>query len=86
MLLFSLKDNLAGFQNPFVAPSKQVALRQLSLTVNAKEPNSIQAVMSDIDLYQVGTFDYDTGELKPSLEFICHAVDCLSGGDLDGSK
>lgn len=82
--LYALKDVLVGFQNPFVSPNRQTALRQLSLTVNAKEPNPIQITVSDIELWQVGIYDENTGAVSPKLEFVCRALDCVSGGVDDG--
>lgn len=82
--LYALKDVLVGFQNPFVSPNRQTALRQLSLTVNAKEPNPIQATVEDVELWQIATYDSDTGVVVPKLEFVCRALDCLSGGDSNG--
>lgn len=84
--LYALKDVLVGFQNPFVSPNRQTALRQLSLTVNAKDPNPIQATISDIELWQVGSYDSETGSVVPKLEFVCRALDCLAGGASDDEK
>ncbi|UPW40916.1 hypothetical protein [Sigmofec virus UA08Rod_6120] len=78
--LYALKDVLVGFQNPFVSLNRQTALRQLSLTVNAKDPNPIQATVQDVELWQIGTYDETTGTLVPKLEFVCRALDCVSGG------
>lgn len=85
MKLFSLKDVLVGFNQPFMAASQAVAVRNLRNMVNSSSKNTIQEVVSDIELWQLGEFDQDTGELKASLEFVCRAVDCL-GGSQDGSS
>nr|DAI03088.1 MAG TPA: DNA binding protein [Microviridae sp.] len=61
--VMSVKDNAAQtFGRPFFMPSTGVALRSFTDEVNrAAEDNQLYKHPEDFDLYQLGTFDDETG-------------------------
>lgn len=57
--VYSIQDTLMGFNAPFIMPNEAIAKR--SYVQNAKKnENSL-----DLRLYEIGTFDDETGEIIP---------------------
>lgn len=63
--VFAIKDRaIDGYGDPFSQPSTQHALRWFRDQVNSDPAGSgIAAHPDDYDLYSVGTYDQDTGQL-----------------------
>lgn len=67
--VYSMRDQLTGFIQPTFEVSDQVALRNFSYAIN-KQDTLLYASAKHFDLYRIGTFDTDTGEIvkeEPSI-------------------
>lgn len=73
-IMYAFRDAKIGFMQPFLQQNEAVALRTLKMAVN-DENSQIRAMAEDIQLYQVGTFDDETGEVKADLKFVANAID-----------
>lgn len=60
MPIFSVKDNLIGFNAPFIRQNERVAIREFRTLVDSLDEKSDQSVF-DLGLYDIGVFDLDTG-------------------------
>lgn len=78
--VYSVKDVKAGnFLPPFTAGNDVVASRLLSQVVNQGRGN-LAEFPEDFDLYQVGTWDSEVGNIEPtSQRFVLH-VNSLKKG------
>lgn len=72
--IYAFKDTKIGFMQPFLQQNEAVATRTLKMAVN-DEHSQIRNMAEDIQLYQLGTFDDDTGEIKPKVKFVANAID-----------
>lgn len=65
MKIYAVKDVKAEtFNNPFFQKNDITALRALSLEVNRADPgNVVYTHPQDFDLYELGDYDPDTGEI-----------------------
>ena len=73
-LIYANTNTKTGYMQPLIQQNKAVALRTLKIAVN-DEKSQIRAMAEDIQLYQVGTFDDETGEIKANLKFVANAID-----------
>lgn len=73
-IMYAFRDTKIGFMQPFLQQNEAVALRTLKMAVN-DEKSQIRAMTEDIQLYQIGTFDDETGEVKADLKFVANAID-----------
>jgi len=65
--VFSVYDTKAGvFSNPFFSTNKNTALRDFS-SAYLDPASHISMYPHDFILYEIGTFNEDTGELTPML-------------------
>lgn len=73
--LYSLKDTKLGkFCQPFTAPNDEIAKRMLNSTINAGG-NNIAEYPEDFQLFKLGHYEEDTGELTTENEFIANATE-----------
>lgn len=73
-IMYAFRDTKIGFMQPFLQQNEAVALRTLKMAVN-DENSQIRAMADDIQLYQIGTYDDETGEVKADLKFVANAID-----------
>lgn len=76
--MVSVRDRAANtFARPFCVPSLGVAIRSFTDEINrASGENPLYMHPEDYDLYQVGDFDEDTGEVIPDKpKMICVGKD-----------
>lgn len=76
--VYSIRDIHTGFMSPTFEINHAVAMRNFNHAVQNSDSILFTAA-KDFDLYQIGTFDSDTGKLMP-LELplqICKGSDCL---------
>lgn len=67
--IYAIKDELAGiFGAPFLAPNDAVAQRQF------QEQYKESYMKADLQLYALGEYDSDTGEISPKLKFIANYI------------
>lgn len=72
--IYAFKDTKIGFMQPFLQQNQSVALRTLRIATN-DEHSQIRAMADDIQLYQLGNFDDETGEIIPNMKYIASAID-----------
>lgn len=66
--LYCIKDTLAGsYGEPFCAQTPALAQRRFQYLAD----NS-PMVCTDLQLYKIGEYDTDTGEIMPCVEFVCN--------------
>jgi len=80
MLMFVIRDNKASSfsPRPFFEKNRVDAIRGLTAAVNYHD-GQIKDFPSDFDMYQLGSFDPQTGKVKLSEqpEFIIGASSCV---------
>ena len=80
--MYAFKDTVIGqFMNPFYQQNDNVAVRTFTQAINDKQPNSINQIKSDVQLYSVGSFNDVTGEVTADLRFIANGVDVEIKGE-----
>lgn len=69
-LMFSTFDRASeSFSPPFAAPHAGVAIRGFSDAIgNVQRNTDISNHPDDYDLFEIGTFDNETGRLEPHIE------------------
>lgn len=72
--IYAFKDTKIGFMQPFLQQNQSVAVRTLRMAAN-DEHSQIKNMAEDIQLYQLGTYDDETGEIVPIVKFIANAID-----------
>ncbi|QCS36580.1 nonstructural protein [Capybara microvirus Cap3_SP_469] len=83
--MYSLKDNLVGFNSITCSQNQSTILRDLKTVVNHSD-SQISNNPSDYSLWYLGTFDTESGliELTSMPEFVCDAISLKE--DLNPSK
>ena len=75
--LYSIKDTKVGFMNPFVSNNDGVAIRTFTNGANEPEKNAINTNPEDKELWCLGEFDDQTGELVSNVKFMVKANDVI---------
>ncbi len=73
--IYSVKDTKIGYMQPFYQNNEAVAVRNLSNAVNSPQLNNINQNIEDMELWQLGTFDDQTGEITSEIKFVIKAID-----------
>ena len=73
--IYAIKDTKVGFMQPFYQANNAVAIRSFTNAVNEEQTNNINRNLDDMELWHLGEFNDDTGEIKSELTFLCKAVD-----------
>ena len=74
--IYSLKDTVTGeFDDPFFMKNRAEATRALKAAVNSPQETKISKFAGDLCLYELGTFDTQTGEVISKIDFACNAID-----------
>ena len=75
--MFSIRDTKTGFTPPTCDQSEQSAIRGFGFAVNNRE-GVMNYAPKDFDLFKVGEFDSDTGEIVSCMpEFIVNATSLI---------
>lgn len=72
--IYCIHDALNDFMSPFLAPSDAFAKRDFSAAVNNEKASSAIAFSpDDFALYNMGTFDVETGafDINPVPQLVC---------------
>lgn len=65
--MYSFFDRKARtYGEPFLAARKEVAVRRFQYVIGQSP-----MVKADMELYVLGEFESDTGEIVPGVDFIC---------------
>lgn len=77
--LYCVRDLTTGFNQPWCDKSDEVAIRGFAFSMNSNDIMGFRP--SDFQLWQVGTFDTDKGDVE-------HIIPCLvmRGEDCIGDK
>lgn len=75
MKLYAIKDVKIGFGQPFMAQNNAVAVRAFTNSRNATEPNVVNTNPEDKELWFLGDFNENTGEIESKVEYIVKAED-----------
>lgn len=76
--MFSIKDNLVGFNKPFIGESERHAIREFRTLVGKLDRDQDETVF-DLGLYYVGSFNFDTGEVeRVDPQVVLLATQCLT--------
>lgn len=78
--VYSIRDKETGFMSPICDSSDGAAKRNFSRAVNASE-GVIPYSPADFDLFKIGEFDAQKGEITP----ISPAVFVVNGASLKGA-
>lgn len=73
--VYALRDKAAeAFLAPTINSNDQTAKRDLSMAVNGQS-GSMSYKPADFDLYHIGTYDVESGQLVPvsPVRFVCNA-------------
>ena len=73
--IYSIKDTKIGYMQPFYQNNEAVAVRNLSNAVNSPQLNNINQNLEDMELWQLGAFDDQTGEITSEIKFVIKAID-----------
>ena len=78
---YAIKDNLSEmYMTPVLFQNENVALRWFSGVVNSKEQNEvIYNNPADFELWKLGIYDNNTGDLIPMLEKIATGLSVKKG-------
>lgn len=73
--LYSVRDiKMQKYGMPFVALNDDIAKRTLASTIKAGG-TTISEFPEDFQLYKLGSYDDDTGELETNNEFLANATE-----------
>lgn len=76
--IFSVKDNLIGFNAPFIRQNERVAIREFRTLIDNLDEKADQSVF-DLGLYCIGVFDLDTGVIEAhDPQVVLLASQCLT--------
>lgn len=82
MKLYCVKDAKVGMNQPFICKNDLEAMRSFQDTINREhlpgQPKSTLAEHpEDFSLFILGSFNQETGEIKPDVKFLIQAVDLV---------
>lgn len=77
--IYAIKDTKIGFMTPIYYPNDAVALRDVTNAANSKEKNAVSENIEDKELWKLGEFDDQSGEITNDIEFILRAIDLKKG-------
>lgn len=79
--IYSIRDlKMNKYGLPYSAANNDIAKRMLASTMwNGK--NQLNMFAEDFQLFKLGSYDDDTGELITENEFICNATEFKKGGE-----
>jgi len=86
--IFTVKDNLVGFNSPYIRMNERVAIREFRTMIDDLDDKGDHSVF-DLGLYCVGTFDLETGVIEShDPQVVLLATQCLTlspkeVGDID---
>lgn len=68
--IYAVKDTVAGaYMNPFYLNNDEVAKRSFKQAC-MDENSQYHKIAKDLQLYRLGTFNDETGEIKAKVEFL----------------
>lgn len=62
--VYALKDNLVGFQSPYLQANRDVALRSFTYAARSPEKNPVNEHPENMELWFLGVFDSESGTFE----------------------
>lgn len=77
--IVATKDVVVGaYMNPFYAHNKEEAKRSWGMSIIREMSNpKTELPINDLQLYSLGTFNDETGEIVPKVEYLAKAQDYM---------
>lgn len=73
--LYAIKDEKAmNMYQPFLMNNDNLAIRGFQTLVNDHGKSDISMYTADFDLFKLGTFNNETGEIISKVEFLCNGA------------
>lgn len=78
--IYSIRDILIGFHDPFIMVNDDVALRAFVNAACADSPTIANENPADTSLFKVAEFDTNTGEIRPlpDIKMLCTSVEAIA--------
>lgn len=73
--IYAIKDTKVGFMQPFIQPNDDVAIREFKTMVNS-DKTSVGVNYSDMELYKLGEYFMDNGEIVSVVSFLINGINC----------
>lgn len=74
--IYSIKDTVVGnFGNPFNMNNDEEAKRTFKNAVNSNNGSNIALNYTDMQLFKLGTFDTQTGEITSQVEMLINGTE-----------
>lgn len=76
--LLAVKDTQTGlFTMPFTMRTKREAIRGAKTMANQEKPNNLNTYMEDKQLWSLGKYNEETGEIKSKVELIVNIIELV---------
>lgn len=72
--MYAFKDTKIGYMNPWTSHNDETAIRTFRSAVMDENENAIKNHLKDIELYKLGTYNDDTGELEKNHKFLINGI------------
>lgn len=80
--IYAIKDTLVGFMTPFCQANDAYAKRSFQNAAVDSKPNNVNTNPEDKELFYIGSFDDQTGEIIPvSPSFLARASEYKKVGE-----
>lgn len=74
--LYAIKDTVQGeMMNPFLLRNAEEAKRAFGQAVNSKGDHQVSIYYKDMQLFELGEYDSNTGEISSNVEYVCCGQD-----------
>ena len=71
--IYAIKDQVTGqLANPFYMQNDEQAKREFKIAV--QEDKKLNLIKEDLQLFKLGEFDDETGQIKSKVEFLMNAT------------
>lgn len=74
MKIYAFRDIKIGFMEPFLQQNNQIAVRTFKATLENTK-SLMNAYKEDIELWQIGEYNEETGDILPEKEYIIGGKD-----------
>ncbi len=77
--LLAVKDTQTGlYTMPFTMRTKREAIRGAKTMANQEKQNNLNTYMEDKQLWSLGTYNEETGEVKSKVELLVNIIDLVN--------
>lgn len=77
--IFAIRDKYTSFMSPAVDINEEAAKRNFAYAIN-NNPGVMNFAPSDYDLYQIGTYDSESGVIDAlvPIKFVCNGMEVFN--------